>query len=95
MLFNTITNSLREIKTPEEIDLMRKSVKLSCIAHNEVMKAVGPDMSENEADGIHRYIHRHYGAEDEGYPQLLGLAQMAVFYTMAKTMQPKLTTSYY
>ena len=71
-LFNNITNSLREIKTPEEIDLMRKSVKLSCIAHNEVMKAVGPDMSENEADGIHAYIHRHYGAEGEGYPPIVG-----------------------
>ncbi|MFD2939618.1 aminopeptidase P N-terminal domain-containing protein [Flavobacterium notoginsengisoli] len=72
LLFNNITNSLREIKTPEELDLMRKSVKLSCIAHNEVMKAVGPDMSENEADGIHRYIHKHYGAEDEGYPPIVG-----------------------
>lgn len=71
-LFNNITNSLREIKTPEEIDLMRKSVKLSCIAHNEVMKAVGPDMSENEADGIHAYVHRHYGAEGEGYPPIVG-----------------------
>ncbi|MBS7231861.1 aminopeptidase P N-terminal domain-containing protein [Flavobacterium psychroterrae] len=71
-LFTNITNSLREIKTPEEMDLMRKTVKLSCIAHNEVMKAVGPDMSENEADGIHAYIHRHYGAEGEGYPPIVG-----------------------
>ena len=71
-LFNTITNSLREIKTPEEMVLMRKTVKLSCVAHNEVMKAVGPDMSENEADGIHAYIHRHYGAEGEGYPPIVG-----------------------
>lgn len=71
-LFATITNSLREIKTPEELVLMRKTVKLSCIAHNEVMKAVGPDMSENEADGIHTYIHRHYGAEGEGYPPIVG-----------------------
>jgi Xaa-Pro aminopeptidase len=71
-LFRSITNSLREIKTPEEMELMRKSVKLSCIAHNEVMKAVGPDMSENEADGIHVYIHRHYGAEGEGYPPIVG-----------------------
>ena len=70
--YANITNSLREIKTPEEIELMRKSVKLSCIAHNEVMKAVGPDMSENEADGIHAYIHRHYGAEGEGYPPIVG-----------------------
>jgi Xaa-Pro aminopeptidase len=71
-LFRTITNSLREIKTPEEMVLMRKTVKLSCVAHNEVMKAVGPDMSENEADGIHAYIHKHYGAEDEGYPPIIG-----------------------
>jgi len=71
-LFRTITNSLREIKTPEEIVLMRKTVKLSSIAHNEVMKAVGPDMSENEADGIHAYVHRHYGSEGEGYPPIVG-----------------------
>jgi len=71
-LFDKITSSLREIKTDEELDLMRKTVKLSCIAHNEVMKAVGPDMSENEADGIHAYVHRHYGAEGEGYPPIVG-----------------------
>lgn len=71
-LFRSITSTLREIKTPEEMDLMRKSVKLSCIAHNEVMKAVGPDMSENEADGIHAYIHKRYGAEGEGYPPIVG-----------------------
>jgi Xaa-Pro aminopeptidase len=71
-LFKSITSTLREIKTPEEMELMRKTVKLSCIAHNEVMKAVGPNMSENEADGIHAYIHRRYGAEGEGYPPIVG-----------------------
>ncbi|QSB28017.1 aminopeptidase P N-terminal domain-containing protein [Flavobacterium sp. CLA17] len=71
-LFRSITSTLREIKTPEELVLMRKTVKLSCIAHNEVMKAVGPDMSENEADGIHAYIHRRYGAEAEGYSPIVG-----------------------
>ena len=71
-IFTKIITSLREIKTPEEMELMRKTVKLSCIAHNEVMKAVGPDMSENEADGIHAYIHKHYGAEGEGYPPIVG-----------------------
>ncbi|TPG40153.1 aminopeptidase P N-terminal domain-containing protein [Flavobacterium pectinovorum] len=70
--FRSITCTLREIKTPEEMELMRETVKLSCIAHNEVMKAVGPDMSENEANGIHAYIHKRYGAEDEGYPPIVG-----------------------
>ena len=72
-LFRKITTALREIKTPEEMNLMRKTVQLSCVAHNEVMKAVGPDMSENEADGIHAYIHRKYGAEGEGYPPIVGV----------------------
>jgi len=71
-LFQEITKSLREIKTPEELVLMRKSVKLSCIAHNEAMKAITPNMSENEIDGMHHYIHRKYGAEDEGYPAIVG-----------------------
>ncbi|WP_369877170.1 aminopeptidase P family protein [Flavobacterium sp. 81] len=71
-LFRSITSTLREIKTPEEMELMRKTVKLSCVAHNEVMKAIGPNMSENEADGIHAYIHRRYGAEGEGYPPIVG-----------------------
>ena len=71
-LFQEITKSLREIKTPEELVLLRKSVKLSCIAHNEVMKAISPNMSENEIDGMHHYIHKKYGAEDEGYPAIVG-----------------------
>jgi len=29
-------------------------------------------MSENEADGIHAYIHKKYGAEGEGYPPIVG-----------------------
>ena len=70
--YSEITNSLREIKTPEELVLLRKSIKLSCIAHAEVVKAVSPGMSENEIEGIHRYIHRKYGAEDEGYPPIVG-----------------------
>lgn len=71
-LFDKITNTLREIKTPEELVLMRKSVRLSSIAHNEVIKAITTTMSENEADGIHAYIHRKYGAETDGYPSIVG-----------------------
>lgn len=70
--YQEITNSLREIKTPEELVLLRKSIKISCLAHTEAMKAVSFNMSENEIEGIHRYIHKTYGAEDEGYPPIVG-----------------------
>lgn len=70
--YNQLTSSLREIKTPEELVLLRKSVSISAIAHAEVMKAIEPKMSETELWGIFEYIHKKYGAEGEGYPPIVG-----------------------
>jgi len=70
--YNTIISTLREIKTPEELALLRKSVFISSIAHAEVMKAITPNMSEMELAGLLEYVHRKYGAEDEGYPPIVG-----------------------
>ncbi len=70
--YNTIISSLREIKTPEELALLRKSVFISSVAHAEVMKAITPNMSEMELAGLHEYVHKKYGAEWEGYPPIVG-----------------------
>jgi Xaa-Pro aminopeptidase len=40
-------------------------VQLSSIAHAEVMRAVKPNMSERELEGILMYVHKKYGAEGE------------------------------
>jgi len=72
LAFTEILNTLREIKTPEEMDLVRKSARISALAHSEVMKAVTPDMSEHQAEGIQTYVHKYYGAEEEGYPPIVG-----------------------
>lgn len=71
-LYGKLTGTLREIKQPEELALLRKSVKLSALSHAEVMKAIKPGMSETELEGIHTYMHKKYLAEDEGYPQIIG-----------------------
>ncbi|MDB4904299.1 MAG: Xaa-Pro aminopeptidase [Mucilaginibacter sp.] len=71
-LFTNITDDLRGIKTPEELVLLKKSVEISSIAHAEAMRAVKPQMSETELEGIMLYVHKHYGAEDEGYPPIVG-----------------------
>jgi Xaa-Pro aminopeptidase len=65
-------NSLREIKTPEEIRLLRKAIKISAIGQIEVMKAMHPGMSEREIQGIHEFVFKKYGAEFEGYPSIVG-----------------------
>lgn len=71
-LFSKLTGQLREIKTPEELDLLRKAVEISCQGQNEVMKALRPDMSELEIQGLHEYIHKKYGAEGVGYGSIVG-----------------------
>ena len=71
-LFYQITAKLREIKTPEEMLLIRKAVEISCIGQNEVMKTVRPDISELELQGLHEYVHKKYGAEGVGYGSIIG-----------------------
>jgi Xaa-Pro aminopeptidase len=64
--------SLRQIKTPEELVLLKKSVDISSIAHAEVMKAIQPGMSERDLQAIFEFVHKEYGAEEEGYPPIVG-----------------------
>ena len=71
-LFRELTGKLREIKTPEEMDLIRKAVEISCRGQNEVMKAVHPGMGELEIQGLHEFIHKKYGAEAVGYGSIVG-----------------------
>ena len=70
--YNAVINNLREVKTEEELVLLRKAVDLSCIGHNEVIRACEPQMGENHAHGIHLYVHKHYNAEGEGYEPIVG-----------------------
>jgi Xaa-Pro aminopeptidase len=70
--YRDFTTNLREIKLPEEMDLLRKAVEISCIGQNEVMKAIRPDMSELEIQGLHEYVHKKYGAEEVGYGSIVG-----------------------
>lgn len=67
-----IMGDLRGIKTPEEIELLRKAVMISSIGQVEVMKAMKPGMSEREVQGIHEFVFKKYQAEDVGYPSIVG-----------------------
>jgi Xaa-Pro aminopeptidase len=71
-LYHSLTASLREIKTPEELDLLRKAVEISCQGHNEAMKAIHPGMSELEIQGLQEYVHKKHGAEEVGYGSIIG-----------------------
>ncbi|HEY1022565.1 MAG TPA: aminopeptidase P N-terminal domain-containing protein [Flavisolibacter sp.] len=74
-LFQKITSQLREVKTPEELYLLRKAVEISCMGHNEVMKTLRPDMSELEIQGLQEYVHKKYGSEHVGYGSIVGAGE--------------------
>lgn len=73
--FRQITSKLRETKTPEEMYMIRKAVEISCMAHNEVMKTLRPDMSELEIQGLMEYVHKRYGSEEVGYGSIVGAGE--------------------
>jgi Xaa-Pro aminopeptidase len=75
VMYRQITGQLREIKTAEELYMIRKAVEISCMGHNEVMKSLSPDMSELEIQGLHEYVHKKYGAEGVGYGSIVGAGE--------------------
>ncbi len=64
--------SLREVKTKEELKLLKKAVRISAMGQVEIMKAMHPNMSEIEVQGVHEFVYKKYGAEYEGYPSIVG-----------------------
>ncbi len=74
-LYMKLTGELREIKTPEEIVLLRKAVEISCQGQIEVMKVAHAGMSELEIQGLHEFIHKKYGAEHVGYGSIVGAGE--------------------
>ena len=65
-------DGLRAIKTPEELALLRRAIRISAQGQREVMKLLRPDMGEMEVQGLHEYVYRRYGAEFQGYPSIVG-----------------------
>ena len=71
-LLDELLRPMRGIKTKEELDLLRKAVKISALGQAEVMRAMKPGMSELEVQGMHEFIYKKYKAEYEGYPSIVG-----------------------
>jgi Xaa-Pro aminopeptidase len=71
-LLNELLAPIRGIKTEEELDLLRKAIRISAIGQAEVMKAMEPGLSEFKVQGMHEFIFKQYKAEFEGYPSIVG-----------------------
>jgi Xaa-Pro aminopeptidase len=87
-----IMASLRGIKTKEELEMIRKAVKISCAGQAEVMKAMKPGMSEREIQGIHEYVFKKYQAEDLGYPSIVGAGHNGCILHYIDNYKPNIST---
>ena len=84
-----IMGSLRRVKQPEEMPLLRKAVNISAAAQAEVMRAMRPGMSETEIQGIHEFIFKKYRAEYEGYPSIVGAGHNGCVLHYIDNYKPK------
>ncbi|HEY5615727.1 MAG TPA: aminopeptidase P N-terminal domain-containing protein [Bacteroidota bacterium] len=73
-----IVRKMRIIKSPDEIELLKKATEISAQAHNEAMMSVEPGMKEYEIDAVYQYVFRKNGAEYAGYPCIVGAAENSV-----------------
>ena len=84
-----ILDEMREVKTPEELALLRKAVTMSAIGQIEVMKAMQPGMSEMELQGIHEFVFKKYGAQHVGYPSIVGAGNNSCVLHYIDSSKPK------
>ncbi|MCB0712550.1 MAG: aminopeptidase P N-terminal domain-containing protein [Ignavibacteriae bacterium] len=68
----TILNGMRAIKSEREIAMMQKAIDISAEGHREAMRMAKPGMFEYEFEASMEYAFRRLGAEDPGYPSIIG-----------------------
>jgi Xaa-Pro aminopeptidase len=66
-----IIDSLRAVKSPAEIELLRRAGKLSALAVIEAMRSTEVGVMEYQIDAVPKYIYRVNGARGEGYPSII------------------------
>jgi len=72
VLLGSILAGLRQIKTKEEIILLRKAIDITCDAQIELMRSLKTGMKEYESEAIVEYFFKKNGAEYPGFPSILG-----------------------
>ena len=68
-------HSLRTIKSPAEIALMREAGKIGVEAHKAVMKATKPGVKEYELAALFEYTCKRLGAEELAYYTIICTAE--------------------
>lgn len=63
--------NMRRIKSPAEVDLIRRAAQIGVAAHNELIRNTGIGMTENALATVFEFICRREGAQELAYPTIL------------------------
>ena len=63
---------IRQVKSPAELDMLRRSILITTLAHREAMRAVEPGMNEFEIHALIEATFRRYGAERPSFNSIVG-----------------------
>jgi alpha-L-fucosidase 2 len=74
-----VLDSLRAVKSPREVDLLRRAGQLAAKAITEAMRATRPDMAEYQLGAVANYVFLSNGAKGEGYRSIIASGRNAWF----------------
>lgn len=80
-----ILHALRQIKTPYEQDVLRRSVAISSEAHRAGMRAARPGKYEYEVEAAIEEVYLRNGAMSWGYPSIVGSGPNATILHYSKS----------
>lgn len=83
-----LMSQLREVKTPEEIALLRKAINITCSAQNQLMREITSDMAEYETEAIIEYVFKKNGAEYPGFPSIQGSGENSCILHYTSNRRP-------
>jgi len=67
-----ILHDMRCVKSPAEIELMRKAVAATIAGHRSTIRSGRPGIAEYELEATMEYEFARHGAESPGYPSIVG-----------------------
>lgn len=72
-------DDMRAIKSPNEMNMIRKATQLSGLALMEGMRSTEPNMREGELDAVAKFIYFREGAQGDAYYSLVASGHNAFF----------------
>ncbi|MEQ8908744.1 MAG: aminopeptidase P N-terminal domain-containing protein [Vicingaceae bacterium] len=79
---------LRQVKTEEELKLLRKAINITCEAQNELMKQITDEMTEYQTEAIIEYVFKRNGAEYPGFPSIQGSGENSCILHYTSNRRP-------